>query len=91
MKNRTDFLGVSAASCLTVFNGRPFFRCPIELIFGEHVRDSLFFILNGGDWIWTVRTLSVLILITAYLSCFALVRFGSLFVIERSFGSLVAC
>ena len=29
----------------------------IEPIFGEHVQNSLIFILNGGDWIWSSKQL----------------------------------
>ena len=29
----------------------------IELIFGEHVQNSLIFILNGEDWIWSSEQL----------------------------------
>ena len=29
----------------------------IELIFGEHVHNSLIFIMNGGDWIWSSEQL----------------------------------
>ena len=29
----------------------------IESIFGEHVQNSLIFILNGGDWIWSSEQL----------------------------------